>query len=144
MAAEGAAALGALVSARPEAASATLRTFLDEGARIPAETYRAALRERERLIAAFTAWAAPFDAMLTPPAVGEAPGPETTGDPRFCTRWTLVGAPAVVLPTGLGPAGLPLGLQLTGAPGADRRLLAAAAWVEARHPATSFFRVDRP
>ena len=29
------------------------------------------------------------------PYCGEAPGPETTGDPRFCTRWTLLGAPAL-------------------------------------------------
>jgi Asp-tRNA(Asn)/Glu-tRNA(Gln) amidotransferase A subunit family amidase len=72
--------------------------------------------------------------VLTPPATGEAPTPETTGDPRFCTRWTLLGAPAIVLPTGLGPAGLPLGLQLAGAPGGDRRLLAAAAWVERTLP----------
>jgi Asp-tRNA(Asn)/Glu-tRNA(Gln) amidotransferase A subunit family amidase len=149
MAAEGAAAIGPVAAAHAAsdgspAVSATLQAILDEGAGIPAETYRAALRERERLIAAFAAWATPFDAILTPPAVGEAPGPETTGDPRFCTRWTLVGAPALVLPTGLGPAGLPLGLQLVGAPGADSRLLAAAAWVESRHPATPFFRMDRP
>ena len=78
----------------------------------------------------FARWAAPFDAVLTPPATGEAPGLETTGDPRFCTRWTLVGAPALVLPTGRGPHGLPLGLQLVGAQGDDRRLLQTAAWVE--------------
>ena len=69
--------------------------------------------------------------MLTPPAIGEAPGPETTGDPRFCSRWSLVGAPAITIPTGLGPNGLPLGLQLVGAPDDDARMLAAAAWAEA-------------
>jgi len=39
-----------------------------------------------------------------------------------------------VIPTGLGPSGLPLGLQLVGARGADRRLLAAAAWAESLLP----------
>jgi len=67
--------------------------------------------------------------------MGEAPGIETTGDPRFCSRWTFVGAPALVIPTGLGPSGLPLGLQLVGARGSDRRLLAAAAWSESLLPA---------
>jgi Asp-tRNA(Asn)/Glu-tRNA(Gln) amidotransferase A subunit family amidase len=128
MAFEAAQALGPVVAERPNVVSDVLRAFLAEGARIPAAVYQAALRERERLVGVFASWAAPLDAVLTPPAVGEAPGPETTGDPRFCTRWTLVGAPALVLPTGLGPVGLPLGLQLVGAPGADRRLLAAAAW----------------
>jgi len=44
------------------------------------------------------------------------------------------GAPAITIPTGLGPHRLPLGLQLVGAPGDDERLLAAAAWAEAMLP----------
>ena len=48
-------------------------------------------------------WAAPYDAILTPPTTGEAPGPDTTGDARFCSRWSLAGAPAITVPTGLGP-----------------------------------------
>lgn len=134
MAFEAAEHIGPLVAGRPEVVSRVLRDLLDEGARISASAYRGAKAERERLVAEFGVWAAPFDAVLTPPAIGEAPGLTTTGDPRFCTRWTLVGAPALTLPTGLGPSGLPLGLQLVGAPGADRRLLETAAWVEARLP----------
>src|SRR5262249_30639807 len=90
----------------------------------------AALAERSRLVEAVREWAAACDAILTPPAPGEAPGLETTGDPRLSARWTLVGAPAISVPAGWGPAGLPLGLQLCGAPGEDRALLGAAAWVE--------------
>ena len=126
--------LGATVAAAPQRASEALRRFLAEGAAIPDAAYAAARAERERLIDRYAAWVAPYDAVLTPPATGEAPGPETTGDPRFCTRWTLLGVPAVVLPTGLGPAGLPLGLQLAGAAGEDRRLLAVAAWAEGALP----------
>jgi Asp-tRNA(Asn)/Glu-tRNA(Gln) amidotransferase A subunit family amidase len=130
MAYEGAQALGALVAESPYLVSETLRRFLAEGAAGSETEYRAA-RDRQRLlIERFARWAAPFDAVLTPPATGEAPGLETTGDPRFCTRWTLVGAPALVLPTGRGPHGLPLGLQLVGAQGDDRRLLQTAGWVE--------------
>lgn len=127
---EGARSLVPSVREEPEKVSLVARRFLAEGERIPEADYRRALAERERLIGAFASWAAPYDAILTPPATGEAPGPETTGDPIFCTRWTLVGAPAVTIPIGRGPSGLPLGLQLVGAPGDDARLFGAAAWAE--------------
>jgi Asp-tRNA(Asn)/Glu-tRNA(Gln) amidotransferase A subunit family amidase len=132
---EGTDSLGGLIAVQPNKVSDTLRRYVEEGAGISESDYRAALAAREQLIAAFTPWAAQFDAILTPPVVGEAPTPETTGDPRFCTRWTLVAAPAITLPTGLGPNGLPLGLQLAAAPSADRQLLRAAAWVERYLPA---------
>jgi Asp-tRNA(Asn)/Glu-tRNA(Gln) amidotransferase A subunit family amidase len=131
MARESVATIGAAIARDPSKASAVARALVAEGEAIGDEAYRAALRARERLIAAFTEWAAPYDAVLTLAATGEAPTPETTGDPVFCTRWTLVGAPAVTIPVGRGPSGLPLGLQLVGAPGDDRRLFAAAAWAEA-------------
>jgi len=134
MAYESARAIGPLAESRPGDVSAKAREFFARGRAISVEEYERAIRERLRLIAAFNDWAAPYDAILTPPAMGEAPGPETTGDPRFCSRWTFVGAPALVIPTGLGPSGLPLGLQLVGARGADRRLLAAAAWAESLLP----------
>lgn len=130
MAAEAARALGPAVSRAPELVSRRLRDLLEEGSRIPEAEYAAALAARRDLIERFAGWAAPYDALLSPPVLGEAPGLESTGDPRLCTRWTLLGAPALALPTGRGPAGLPLGLQLTAAPGADRRLLGVAAWAE--------------
>ena len=131
---EAARALADDLRGREDLVSETARRHLTEGAAIPEAAYRTALAERHRLVAAFASWAAPYDAILTPAAIGEAPGSATTGDPRFCSRWSLVGAPAIVIPSGLGPQRLPLGLQLVGAPGDDRRLLAAAAWCEARLP----------
>ncbi len=106
--------------------------LLERGASITDAAYRAALAERTRLVSEYARWIRPYAGILTPPAFGEAPTRETTGSPRFCSRWTLLGAPAVTVPTGRGPNGLPLGLQIVGAPGDDRRLIAAAAWVEAR------------
>jgi Asp-tRNA(Asn)/Glu-tRNA(Gln) amidotransferase A subunit family amidase len=132
MASEGATELGPLVNPHPETASDVLRQFLAEGSSIGAERLETARRERHRLIELFARWAYGFDAILTPAAPDEAPFARTTGDPRFCTRWTLVGAPAIVLPSGLGPQRLPIGLQLVGAPGADARLVVAARWVEAQ------------
>ena len=137
MAYEAARSIGPLAQAHPELVSDQAKGIFERGRATLAAEYEDALAERRRLIAAFAEWSAPYDAILTPPALGEAPAPATTGDPRFCSRWTFVGAPVLSIPTGLGPTGLPLGLQLVGGRGADRRLLAAAAWAEARLPRPS-------
>jgi len=123
--------LGPDVARAPELVSDAFRRTVANGERLPEHDYRAALAERERLIEAVAGWAGQYDCILSPPTLGEAPGLATTGDPRPCFRWTLVGAPAVTLPSGTGPAGLPLGLQICAAPGSDRALVDAAAWVEA-------------
>jgi Asp-tRNA(Asn)/Glu-tRNA(Gln) amidotransferase A subunit family amidase len=115
----------------PGKLSPTLLAYVRGGGEISRAVYDAAVAERARLIESYAAWSRRYDALLTPPTTGEAPTPETTGDPRFCTRWTFTRAPAVSLPTGLSPAGLPLGLQLAGTPGDDARLLRTAAWAEA-------------
>ena len=74
-----------------------------------------------------------FDAILTPPAPGQAPlGLGATGNPVFCTIWTLCGTPAVTLPLLKGADGMPLGVQLVGPKGDDARLLRTARWLESR------------
>ena len=122
--------LGPEVARAPRRVGQVMRNFLVPGSRLSQDDYAEALWERQRLVEAFQTWAEPYDAILTPPAPGEAKGRRVTGDSRFCTLWTLLGAPAITIPTGLGPAGLPLGLQLTARAGADTQLLAAAAWAE--------------
>jgi Asp-tRNA(Asn)/Glu-tRNA(Gln) amidotransferase A subunit family amidase len=72
------------------------------------------------------------DAILTPAAPGAAPkGLGSTGDPAFCTLWTLCGMPALSLPLLQGAGGLPLGVQLVGAREHDARLLRTANWLTA-------------
>jgi Asp-tRNA(Asn)/Glu-tRNA(Gln) amidotransferase A subunit family amidase len=74
-----------------------------------------------------------FDVLLTPSAAGEAPkGLGSTGNPSFNSIWTLAWTPCVTLPSGIGPSGLPLGIQLVGKRFADEALLDKAAWVEGR------------
>ena len=124
--------VGVAIRGREADVSKIALELLERGAAITDAQYRAALAERTRLVTEYVRWIRPYAAVLTPPAFGEAPTRETTGSPRFCSRWTLLGAPAVTVPTGRGPNGLPLGLQIVGAPGDDRRVIAAAAWVEAR------------
>jgi len=62
---------------------------------------------------------------------GEAPeGLGNTGDATFASLWTLAGMPAVTIPTGRGPRGLPLGLQVVGRYREDEQTLRVAAWCE--------------
>jgi Asp-tRNA(Asn)/Glu-tRNA(Gln) amidotransferase A subunit family amidase len=71
-----------------------------------------------------------YDAILTPPATGTAPmGLESTGDPMFCSLWTMCGMPAVSLPLMQGANGLPLGVQLVGARHRDAQLLRTSRWL---------------
>ena len=135
MAGEGARNLGALQRRHRDRLSARLNAFLDEGAGIDDARRREALDSRTRLQREYSQFLLGFDAVITPPATGEAPATlEVTGDPTFCTIWTLLGAPAVSIPVGLGPRGLPLGLQIVGAYGRDDALLGAAAWCERLFP----------
>ena len=131
MAFEAARTLGALQSQQRVKLSAVLNLFLDEGHAIDAAAHAEALVQRQILRAAFGPLLAWFDAIATPPTRGEAPATlEHTGDPVFCTIWTLLGVPALTLPVGFGPHGLPLGLQIVGTLQDDARLLRVARWVE--------------
>jgi Asp-tRNA(Asn)/Glu-tRNA(Gln) amidotransferase A subunit family amidase len=122
--------LGADVSARPQLVSEWLRRFLAEGKQLTADDHRAALDARDALITAFDRLIDGADVIVSPSAPDEAPEAAGTGDPRFCTLWTLVGAPAINLPCGRGPHGLPIGLQLIGKRGEDAALLAFARAIE--------------
>ena len=67
------------------------------------------------------------DAIITLSAPGVAPrGLEATGDPVFCSFWTLTGLPSLNLPLLADDEGLPIGVQLVGAPGRDEKLLRTA------------------
>ncbi len=72
-------------------------------------------------------------AIITPATLGTAPKfEESTGDPAFCTLWTLCGMPALNLPLMRGGNGLPLGVQLVGSRHDDARLLRTARWLVAQ------------
>lgn len=72
-----------------------------------------------------------LDLWICPSTLGEAPaGLHGTGSPAMNLPWTHAGMPAVSLPCGIGPSGLPLGLQCVGRFGDDIRLAAAAAVLE--------------
>ena len=116
---------------RRELLSATLADALTDGATIPVDAYRAAHAQRAALTERAHDLFEPWDAIVCPPAPGAAPASlATTGDPSFCTLWTLLGVPAITLPSGLSADGLPFGLQLAGDAGGDGHLLRVAHWCE--------------
>ena len=130
---EAAAQFGAMVDRHPDRTSAWLQRIVAEGRSIEPATYDEA-REAQALLRAATHDAlAGFDALLMVPAPGEAPaGLDDTGDATFCAPWSFAGVPALTLPAGWSPNGLPLGLQLVGDGGTDARLLEVGSWAEAR------------
>lgn len=104
--------------------------LLDEGWSTSAVDYAAALRTQPEFQMEVLTTLGDADALILPSTVSQAPGLETTGDPRFNSVWSYAGLPTVTIPCGLSPDGLPLGLQLVGWPYQEGSLLATAAWCE--------------
>jgi Asp-tRNA(Asn)/Glu-tRNA(Gln) amidotransferase A subunit family amidase len=114
--------------------SESLREQLDRGREVRAFDYQRAVARIRPMYESFVElFEQRYDAILTPAAPGTAPKDLTsTGDPSFCTLWTLCGMPAVSLPLMRGTNGLPLGVQLVGPRDGDARLLRTARWLAAR------------
>jgi Asp-tRNA(Asn)/Glu-tRNA(Gln) amidotransferase A subunit family amidase len=94
---------------------------------VTAVDYLSALAKVPRYTASLAETFDAYDAILTPATPGVAPkGLGSTGDPAFCTLWTLTGLPALSLPLLAGEGALPLGVQLVGPLGHDGRLLRTA------------------
>jgi Asp-tRNA(Asn)/Glu-tRNA(Gln) amidotransferase A subunit family amidase len=109
--------------------SPALRALIERGRAHPAVDYTRALAGAAALNTMLDPVFDEYDAILTPAAPGEAPPPDTTGNPAFCTIWTYLGTPAVTLPLLQGENGLPIGVQLVGRRGGDARLLRTARWL---------------
>jgi Asp-tRNA(Asn)/Glu-tRNA(Gln) amidotransferase A subunit family amidase len=111
--------------------SERLRALIERGREIRAVDYQRALARIAPVQESFEElFTQRYDAILTPAAPGTAPkGLDSTGDPAFCTLWTLCGLPAISLPLMRGANGLPLGVQLVGRRHFDARLLRTARWL---------------
>lgn len=97
---------------------------------LQAQRYRAWLRER--MLTVFDE----VDALVMPTVPTLAPPVEDADDyltilSRNAILWSFVGFPAISVPAAPAPSGLPVGLQVVGAPHAERTLAAVAAAVEA-------------
>ena len=111
-----------------------LRAQIERGREVRAADYLRALSQIAPVNDSFTElFEQRYDAILTPAAPGAAPeGLASTGDPAFCTLWTLCGLPAINLPLLQSASSLPIGVQLVGPRHGDARLLRTARWLAAR------------
>ncbi len=121
-----------------ESLSPSLRAQLERGRALSALEYQRALRRLPALAEGFNElFEQRYDAILTPAASGTAPaGLESTGDPSFCSLWTLAGMPAMSAPIMQDASGLPIGVQLVGPRHGDARLLRTARWLASRVQST--------
>lgn len=137
-----AARLAVLPQAALAAVDPGLREIAAQGARLSAVELIAAHTRRAEFAAAFDARLAEVDIVVSPAATLTAleAGAEVPAGSGL-TRWTewagfsfpvnLAQAPATVIPAGLAPDGLPIGLQVVGSRGADGPVLAAAGAIAA-------------
>lgn len=110
--------------------SDTLKPVIEHGRTISETQYEDAMGTMAAADEFFASFFNDYDAIITPSATGEAPKlGNGTGDPVFCTLWTLAGLPAINLPLLMGSNQLPIGVQLVGAAEEDDRLLRTASWV---------------
>ena len=114
--------------------SEQLRAQIERGREVRAMDYQRALKQIAPLHDSFVElFEQRYDAILTPAAPSAAPkGLTSTGDPSFCTLWTLCGMPCITLPLLQNREALPIGVQLVGPRGDDARLLRTARWLAKR------------
>ncbi len=119
------------LATHPEQLTEGLRTRMRRAASQDRDAVAAAHDALRLARAALSGLFAEHDIILAPGAPGEAPSLAVwTGEPVFNQLWTSLHLPCVGVPAGTGPRGLPLGVQVIGAPGSDRETLAWAAWLE--------------
>jgi aspartyl-tRNA(Asn)/glutamyl-tRNA(Gln) amidotransferase subunit A len=118
---------------RSEDYAALTREQLQQGARITAVEYLEAQTYRRRLRAELLNILGDVDILISPTVAWEAPAEDPpvsesqgAAEARRTGPYNLVGLPALSIPCGFGPEGLPLGLQIAAAPLAEYQLLRVA------------------
>ena len=110
--------------------SPSIQPIIERGRKISDAQYEDALAVMHSAEVFFDEFFHDYDAILAPSAAGEAPKfGNGTGDPVFCTVWTLAGLPSLNIPLMVGNSGLPVGVQMIGAAEEDDRLFRSANWM---------------
>jgi amidase len=131
----------------PERLESRTRGFARLGRLLPEWLYRQAIARRPAEQARVNAIFDDHDVLVTPVMGGtalpvrrwEGKGALRTvlGMHRFypyCVPWNHLGNPAMAVPAGFAPSGMPLSIQVIGRPGDEETLLSLAAQIEAERP----------
>ena len=130
MAVEAAAFHGERLRRHPDDYQPEIRKLVEEGLACPAAKYAECKNHQQQLRRDMTACLKNVDALLAPATTEPAPDIRTTGNPAFNSPWSFTGLPVVSIPSGQEVDGLPLAIQMVGAPWSEAELLAVAAWCE--------------
>ena len=107
------------------------RSWVEHGKVFTGVDYINAQRIRSLFIEELRSFLSQVDVLLTPSTPAAAPKDlSKTGNPLFQGLWTLSGAPAISIPSGLSDQGMPLGLQILGNWYDENQLLVIARWFE--------------
>ena len=126
--------LGFWPQRRPEY-TANVAARLEIAEEYSAADHERAMSERADLRARFAEFCAEFDLLLTPVCATAVPRLDAVGPirdivtPLTCPQ-DLLGAPSIAVRAGTDENGVPIGVQLTGAPGADDLVLRVARALE--------------
>jgi len=123
-----------LLKQYPEHYAPRLRIYLEVGGILPGASYVHAQRLRRRIAADMDRCLDGVDALLLPATLDLPPRIDsgTTGDRSAQTPFSLLGLPAIGLPSGLSAERLPLAIQLVGPRWQEATLLQTARWCEER------------
>jgi Asp-tRNA(Asn)/Glu-tRNA(Gln) amidotransferase A subunit family amidase len=118
------------ISGREELAGPYTRELVTRGQGIDEVDHGAAIERLDYLREHANDCFGQFDAIISITSPTTAlPGLEKTGDASFCAPATLLGLPAVTVPSGFSGELLPYGVQLIGRSDDDLALLGVAQWL---------------
>jgi amidase len=125
------------------------RALYDRARATSSVAYLGAVAQLQAVARGIVAFFADYDVLLTPAlaerplpigecnGLGERPMEDLDRSGRFTpytSLFNITGQPAISVPMGLGPDGLPTGVQIVGKPLCEDTLLQLAAQLEAAHP----------
>lgn len=114
----------------PARLSDGLRQRVERGMQIPVLDYLTARDRMPHAACAFDEYFEHYDAILSPAAMGGAPGGlASTGNSSLQNVWSFGGLPTLSMPLLHLSSGLPLGVQAAGPLHNDGRLLRAMRWL---------------
>jgi len=117
----------------PDQLDPGLRERCAKGWQLDAAQYVRAQQHAADCRAHFAEALGDYDVLIAPAATSEAPkGIASTGDVAMNVVWTVLHTPAVAVPAGKSPSGMPLGIQVIGRIGDDGRALKCASWIAER------------